>query len=144
METSSITSPFPGRVSIPSSFVSLFIFYILSYLLSKMMGCFFGCLMFSASGQKLVCEVCSAFKCSFDEVVGEKVVSVSYSSAILVPSSACTLLCWVSFVQCIMCAMYFQSISLPTRVLPDSLQDFLPLPLLSSPDWEFDGFYSCG
>ena len=34
--------------------------------------------------QKLFCAICSAFKCSFDEFVGEKVViSPSYSSAIL-------------------------------------------------------------
>ena len=85
LETSSVMAPFPGRVSIPSSFVSLFIFYILSYLLLKTMGCFSGCLMSSASGQKLFCKVCSAFKCSFDEFVGEKVVSSSYSSAILAP-----------------------------------------------------------
>ena len=75
----------PRRVSVPSPFVSLFIFYILSYLLSKMMGCFSGCLMSSASDQKLFCEVCSVFKCSFNEFVGEKVVSPSYSSAILAP-----------------------------------------------------------
>ena len=49
------------------------------------MGCFLGCLMTSASDQKLFCEVCSAFNCSFDEFVGEKVVSLSYSSAILAP-----------------------------------------------------------
>ena len=30
-------TPFPGQISIPTSFVSLFIFYILSYLLSKTM-----------------------------------------------------------------------------------------------------------
>ena len=77
-----LTTPFPGRVSVPNSIVSLFIFYILSYLLSKTMGCFSGRLMSSASGQKLFCEVCSAFRCSFDEFVGEKVVSPSYSSAI--------------------------------------------------------------
>ena len=82
LETSSITTPFPGRVSVPSSFVSLFIFYILSYLLLKMMGCFSGCLMSSTSDQKLFCGVCSAFKCSLDEFVGEKVVSPSYSSTI--------------------------------------------------------------
>ncbi|CAM9420314.1 unnamed protein product [Rangifer tarandus platyrhynchus] len=81
-------TPFLGRTSVPSSFVCLFIFYILSYLLSKMMGCFSGHLMSSASGQKLFCEVCSAFKCSFDEFVGEKVVSPSYSSAILAPPLA--------------------------------------------------------
>ena len=76
-------TPFPGRRSIPTSFVSLFIFYIFSYLLSKTMGCFSGCLMSSASIQKLFCGIYSAFKCSFDEFVGEKVVFLSYSSAIL-------------------------------------------------------------
>ena len=75
-------TPFPGRSSIPTSFVSLFIFYIFSYLLSKTMGCFSGCLMSSASIQKLFCGIYSAFKGSFDEFVGEKVVSLSYSSAI--------------------------------------------------------------
>ena len=47
------------------------------------MGCFSGCLMSSASIQKLFCGIYSVFKCSFDEFVGEKVVSPSYSSAIL-------------------------------------------------------------
>ena len=41
--------------------------------------------MSSVSDQKLFCGVCSAFKCSFDEFVGEKVVSPSYSSAVLAP-----------------------------------------------------------
>ena len=49
------------------------------------MGCFSGCLMSSASIQKLFCGIYSAFKCSFDEFVGEKVVSPSYSSIILGP-----------------------------------------------------------
>ena len=61
----------------------LSLFYIFSYLLSKTMGCFSGCLMSSAGIQKLFCGIYSAFKCSFDEFVGEKVVSPSYSSAIL-------------------------------------------------------------
>ena len=77
--------PFLGWVSIPNSFVSLFIFYILSYLLSKTMGCLSGCLMSSASVQMLFCGICLAFKCSLDEFVGEKVVTPSYSSAILGP-----------------------------------------------------------
>ena len=34
---------------------------------------------------EVVCGIYSAFKCSFDEFVGEKVVSLSYSSAILGP-----------------------------------------------------------
>ena len=75
----------PGQSSIPISFIS-FVFYIFSYLLLKTMGCFSGCLMSSASIQKLFCGIYSVFKCSFDEFVGEKVVSLSYSSAILGPS----------------------------------------------------------
>ena len=74
-------SSWDGCPSLP--LLSLFIFYILSYLLSKTMGCFSGCLMSSASIQKLFCRICSALKCSFNEFVGEKVVSPSYSSAIL-------------------------------------------------------------
>ena len=72
---SSVSLVFPGVWKI-----SLFIFYIFSYLLLKTMGCFSGCLMFSAGIQKLFCGIYSAFKCSFDEFVGEKVVSLSYSS----------------------------------------------------------------
>ena len=79
-------TPFLGWSSLPTSFVSFFVFYIFSYLFSKAMGCFSGCLMSSASIQKLFCGIYSAFKCSFDEFVGEKVVSPSYSSAILGPS----------------------------------------------------------
>ena len=48
------------------------------------MGCFSGCLMSSAGIQKLFCGIYSVFKCSFDEFVGKKVVSQSYSSTILV------------------------------------------------------------
>ena len=76
---------FPAWSSIPTSFGSLFIFCIFSYLLSKTMGCLSGCLMSSAGIQKLFCGIFSAFKCSFDEFVGEKVVSPSYSSTILGP-----------------------------------------------------------
>ena len=81
----SFKTPFPGQSSVPISFVSLFVFYIFFYLLSKTMGCFSRCLMSSDGIQKLFCGIYSAFKCSFDEFVGEKVVSVSYSSAILGP-----------------------------------------------------------
>ena len=73
-----------GAPSLP--LLSLFfVFYIFSYPLSKTKGCFSGCLMSSASIQKLFCGIYSAFKSSFDEFVGEKVVSPSYSSAILGP-----------------------------------------------------------
>ena len=43
------------------------------------MGCPSGCLMSSASIQKLFCGICSVFRCSFDEFVGENVVSPSCS-----------------------------------------------------------------
>ena len=85
LETSLFKTPFPGQSSIPPSFVSFFVFYIFSYLLLKTMGCFSGCLMSSSGIQKLFCGIYSAFKCSFDEFVGEKVFSPSYSSAILAP-----------------------------------------------------------
>ena len=77
--------PFPGRSSLPTSFVSFFILYIFSYLFLKPMICFAGCLMSSASIQKLFCGIYLALKCSFDEFLREKVVSPSYSSAILGP-----------------------------------------------------------
>ena len=70
-----------GSQSLP--ILSLLIFYIFCYLLLKTMGCFSGCLMSSSSIQKLFCGNYSAFKCSFHEFVGEKVVSLFYSSAIL-------------------------------------------------------------
>ena len=45
------------------------------------MSCFYGCLMSFVGIQKLFCGIYSALKCSFDELVEEKVVSPSYSSA---------------------------------------------------------------
>ena len=84
---SSFTTPSPGQVSIPNSFVSFFFFffYVFSYFLSKRMGCLSGCLLSSSSFLKLICGSFSAFKWSFEEFVGEKVVSLSYSSVILGP-----------------------------------------------------------
>ena len=57
--------PFPGRSSLPTSFVSLFVFYIFFYLFLKTMICFSGYLMSSASIQKLFCGIYSTFKCFF-------------------------------------------------------------------------------
>ena len=96
-------TPFPGR----SSILPLWsLFYIFSYLLSKTIGHFSGCLMSSASFQKLFCGIYSVFKCSFDEFVGEKVVSPSYSSTILGP--------------------------LPASFLPMNVQGWFPLGLTGS------------
>ena len=74
----------PSRDGSPSlALLSPFLsFNILSYLPSKTMGCFSGRLMSAASDQKLFCELCSPFNCSFHEFVGEKVVSPSYSTTI--------------------------------------------------------------
>ena len=76
-----------GAPSLPP--LSLFLsYYIFSYLFLKPMICFAGCLMSSASIQKLFCGIYSALKCSFDEFVREKLVSLSYSSAIFAILSA--------------------------------------------------------
>ena len=98
---SSFRTPSPGGISIPNSFVSIFVFYILPYLLSKRMGCLSGCLVSSTSIQKLFCGSCSAFKWSFDEFVGGKVVSQSYSSAIFKHAS---------------CSELFSSLFLVTKI----------------------------
>ena len=78
-------TPFLGRSSIPPSFVSFFC--LLYFFLPPLedLDCFSGCLMSSAGMQKLFCGIYSAFKCSFDEFVEEKVFSLAYSSAILAP-----------------------------------------------------------
>ena len=66
------------------------------------MGCFSGRLMSSASDQKLFCKLSSPFSGSFDEFVEEKVISPSYSSAILTPPlrlflrQPCTPIIWQS------------------------------------------------
>ena len=81
------------RTELPPYFFCLF-FRLLyfSYLFLKTMICFSGCLMSSASIQKLFCGIYSALKWSLDELVREKVVSPSYSSAILgPPPQACFL-----------------------------------------------------
>ena len=94
----SFKTPFPGRNSLPTSFVSFFVFYIFSYLFLKIMSCSSGCLMSSVSIQKLFCGIYSTLKFSFDEFVGEKVVSPSYSSAILgLPPYICNFHCSIIY-----------------------------------------------
>ena len=81
-------TPFLGWISVPPSLVSFFVFYIFFLLPLEDLGCFSGCLTSSAGIPKLVCGIYLAFKCSFDEYVGEKVFSPSYSSVILAPPPA--------------------------------------------------------
>ena len=91
LETSLLRLPSrDGSLSLP--LLSLFLsFLFFPYFLLKTMGCFSRCLMSSVSIQKLFCGIYSAFKCSFDEFVGEKVISPSFSSAILGPPLRLTL-----------------------------------------------------
>ena len=82
-------TPFPGQDSLPGMelppYLLCLFFHLLyfSYLFLKTMICFSGCLMSSASIQKLFYRIYSVLKYSFDIFVGEKVVSPSYSPAIL-------------------------------------------------------------
>ena len=89
-----------GTLSLP--LLSLFLSFVFFLPPFEDLGCFSGCLRSSAGIQKLFCGIYSAFKCSFDEFVGDKVFSPSYSS-ILAPLLDMTLvvhylLNWVSLV----------------------------------------------
>ena len=93
LETSLFKTHLLGQSSLPISFVSFFVFYICSYLFLNTMICFSVFLMSSAGIQKLFCGIYSALKCSFDEFVGEKLVSLSYSSTIFAYSHS-SILAW--------------------------------------------------
>ena len=73
------------RSSLICLFLCLLYFFLLPF---EDLGCFSGCLTSSAGIQKLFCGIYLAFKCSFDEFVGEKVFSPSYASVILAPHPA--------------------------------------------------------
>ena len=95
------------------------------------MGCFSGRLMSAASDQKLFCKLCSPFCCSFDEFVEEKVIFLSYSSAILTPPppSCCLIsLCPIYFQLCeSKSPIYFQlceSKSQKTRMISSCRENF--------------------
>ena len=75
-------TPFPGQISIPTSFVSFFVFYIFSYLLLKTMGCFSGCLMSSPAFRSCFVEFTQHLDGLLMNLWGRK---WSYSSAILGP-----------------------------------------------------------
>ena len=77
----------PSQDGTPSLHLLSLFFCLLYFFLPPFedLGCFSGCLMSSAGIQKLFCGIYSVFKCSFDEFAGEKVFSLSYSSAILAP-----------------------------------------------------------
>ena len=87
------------------------------------MGCFSGHLMSAASDQKLFCEVCSVLNCSFDEFVEEKVISPSYSSAILIPPHVSSL---ISFINVLWFSMYMSLVSLG-RYIPKYFIHFVAM-----------------
>ena len=101
----------------PYLFYLFFCLLYFSYRLSKTMGCFSGCPMSSASIQKLFCGFSSAFKCSFDAFVGEKVVSPSYSSAIF---RVCLCLFLISFSYIFMFVMVWVENLFSHSVVSDS------------------------
>ena len=91
LETSLLKIPFPGRDFLPGTELPPYLLCLFSHLLYFFLPVFEdNDLLFwvpgpSASIQKLFCGIYSVLKCSFDEFVREKVVSLSYSSAILGP-----------------------------------------------------------
>ena len=88
----------------PPSFVPFFCLLYFFLPPFEDLDCFSGCLMSSAGIQKLFCGIYLAFKCSFDEFVGEKVFSLSYSSAILAPPPKSFSLKWQKFLLgCLLC-----------------------------------------
>ena len=75
----------PQDGSLSLTLLPLFLSFIFCSTSFQREGVPSGCLVSSTSIQKLFCGSCSAFKWSFDEFVGEKVVSPLYSSAISGP-----------------------------------------------------------
>ena len=91
---------------------------------SKTVGCFSGRLMSAASDQKMFCKLCSPFCCSFGEFVEEKVISPSYSSAILTPPP--------SFCFLRQSILFFSIVSVPIYISNNSTQEFPFLHVLAN------------
>ena len=72
-------TPFLGRSSVPTSFVSFFVFYILFWVPD----------VFCQHSEVVLWNL---LRCSFDEFVGEKVIFPSYSSDILGPPATAVFL----------------------------------------------------
>ena len=73
-----------SEVHVPSLFFCFgFFFFLLPYPGTWGVSCPLGSLRSSASVQQVFCRSCSTCRCIFDVFVGRKVISTSYSSAIL-------------------------------------------------------------
>ena len=73
-----------SEVQVLSLFFCLcFFFFLLPYPGAWAVSCLLGSLRSSASVQSVFCRSCSTCRCTFDVPVGRKVISTSYSSAIL-------------------------------------------------------------
>ena len=78
-------TPFPGRSSVPISFVSLFVFYIFAYLLLKRIASFLGASCPLLAFRSCFVEFTQRLNVLLMNLWGEKMVSLSYSSTILGP-----------------------------------------------------------
>ena len=85
LETSLFLRLFLRWSSLPTSFVSFFVFYIFSLPVSEDNDLLFWVPDVLCQHSEVVLWNLLSVQCSFDEFVGEKVVSPSYSSTILGP-----------------------------------------------------------
>ena len=76
-------SSFPEVQVLSLLFCLCFFFFLLPYPGTWGVSCLWGSLRSSASVQKVFCRSCSTCRCISDVFVGRKVISTSYSSAIL-------------------------------------------------------------
>ena len=86
---SSFTAPSHWCRSGPYSFVSVFSFFFCPTQV-RGVSCLLGGLRSSASVQWVFCRSCSTCRCISDVFVGRKVISTSYSSAILKLTQKCS------------------------------------------------------
>ena len=78
------------EVQVPSLFFCLcFFFFLFPYPGTWGFSCLLGSLRSSASVHYVFCRSCSTCRCIFDVFVGRKVISMSYSSAILKVQKEC-------------------------------------------------------
>ena len=96
---SSFTTPSLGGVSVPKSFVSLFVFIFCPTSFWRDWFSFLGIWGSAVSIQKVFCGSCSTLRSFFDVFIGEKVVSLSYSSSILEAPSKSSFYCTIKNIQ---------------------------------------------
>ena len=83
VETFPLHSSLPEVQVLSLFFCLCFFFFLLPYPGTWEFSCLWGTLRSFASIQQVFCTSCSTCRCIFDVLVGKKVISTSYSSAIL-------------------------------------------------------------